>query len=94
MRPKLTLAGRAFLVAFIPICVTLILCFSTIRSTVREQVKQGLREVMLRTESTLNKENADVNRRNMQLLAMLGEGAGFKTGIGLLDQVIGAGSFG
>ena len=86
MRPKLSLAARAFLLGFFPICVILAGIFFTINASVRAQLKTGLKESMRRTEKALDVANADYNRRNSELLAAATEDSGLKASIGLLRE--------
>ncbi len=86
MLPSLSLRTRAFLLAFVPICLMLLATFVTIHATVRAKIKDGLKESMLRTEKALDIANADYNRRNNQLLAILSEDSGLKAGITLLRE--------
>src|SRR5258708_1297317 len=87
MTTKLPLASRAFLFAFLPICLTLGASFFTINQTIRAEIKQGLKESLRRMERTLNATAAEYNNRNLQMLTILTEGAGLSTGIDLLREV-------
>jgi hypothetical protein len=66
MRPKLSLAARAFLLGFFPICVILAGIFFTINASIRSQLKTGLKESMRRTEKALDVANSDYTRRNTE----------------------------
>lgn len=86
MFPSLSLRTRAFLLAFVPICLMLLATFVTIHATVRAKIKNSLKESMLRTEKALDIANADYNRRNNQLLTILSEDSGLKAAITLLRE--------
>ena len=87
MNRKLSLATRAFLFAFFPMCLMLAGAFFTINATIRAKMKQGLKESMLRTERSMDAANSDYNRRSLQLLEVASEDSGLKAGIGLLREV-------
>jgi len=87
MKRNLSLTSRAFLFAFLPICLMLGASFITINAAIRAKIKESLKESMRRTERTLDSANADYNRRNIQMLTILSQDAGLKAGIGLLRKM-------
>ncbi len=61
--------------------------FATINATLRAKTKEALKESMLRAERGLDTADADYNRRNSRVLAVVAADAGLKAAIGLLREV-------
>lgn len=81
-----TLATRAFIFAFLPLCLVLLGIVLTIHSTVKTRIRDGLQESIQRSERTLELAKEDLERRNTRLLTQVSEDSGLKAGMGLLRE--------
>lgn len=86
MTRHLTLATRAFLFAFIPMVLTLVVSFVLVSKAVDVRIKDRLRENLQKTEAVLSRREADYTQRNLKVLATLTENPSLKAGIGLLRE--------
>src|SRR6266513_1946451 len=86
MKPVLSLTARTFLFSFLSMCLLLVMVFLTINAVIKEKIKEGLKETLHRAEKVRDKTEAEYDRRNNQLIAILSENAGLKAGIGLLQE--------
>ena len=87
MKAKLSLTTRAFLFAFIPMCLVVVACFLTINTAIERKIKADLKESLHGTEKALASARAGYDRRNRQQLAILSENAELKTQIVLFQEV-------
>ena len=83
---KTSLATRAFLFSFVPVCVVLAATFVALNALVEQRVKQGLRDSLEKSEELVARANAESSRRIGQFAAVLAENAGLKAAIGLLRE--------
>ena len=86
MRREISLGTRAFLFAFIPMALTLIVSFVAINKAVEGRIKNRLRESLRRTEAVLSERDAAYAESNARTLAVLAEDASLKAAIGLLRE--------
>jgi HD-GYP domain-containing protein (c-di-GMP phosphodiesterase class II) len=87
MNRQLSLATRAFLFAFFPMVLTLIVSFVAVSQAVEGRIKDRLRESLQKTELTMARREADYSRRSLGMLSALTENASLKAGIGLLKEI-------
>ncbi|HEY1947166.1 MAG TPA: ATP-binding protein [Bryobacteraceae bacterium] len=83
---RLTLATRAFLFSFVPICLLLVASFAAINRAVHQRVRQDLRESLHNSDELLNRANLEFSHQNSALLAKLTDSAGLKASVGLLAE--------
>jgi len=81
-----SLTTRAFLFAFIPLCVAVLGSFLAFNTLVEQRVKQGLRDSLQKSEQLLAQANEDYSRRIGQFVAVLANSPGLKAAIGLLRE--------
>lgn len=81
-----SLTTRAFLFAFIPLCVVLIGSFAAINALVQQRVKQEIRDSLEKSEQLLIQANQDYSRRIGEFIAVLANDPGLKAAIGLLRE--------
>jgi signal transduction histidine kinase len=86
MKRTTSLATRAFLFSFAPVCVVLALSFVLLNALVKQRVKEGLRESLEKSEQLLARSNEESSTRINRLVAALTESAGLKAAIGLLRE--------
>ncbi len=86
MKGTTSLTTRAFLFAFIPLCVAVLGSFAAFNTLVEQRVKQGLRDSLEKSEQLLAQANEDYSRRLSQLVAVLANSPGLKAAIGLLHE--------
>src|SRR5579864_726121 len=82
-----TIAARAFLFSFVPVCVVLIASFAALDSLVENRVKEVARDVLQKTEELVVNANQDASRRVAQFMGVMAQNAGLKAAIGLLREV-------
>jgi hypothetical protein len=73
-----SLTARAFLFAFVPLCVVLAVSFLALNAVVERRVKQGLRESLERSEQLLAQANEEHSRRIAQFTAVLANDPGLR----------------
>lgn len=83
---RLSLAARAFLFSFLPVCLVLAACFLILSAAVDRKIRRDLREQLESSDALLNRASAEYSRRTAQLVAALTESAGLKAAIGLLAE--------
>jgi len=81
-----SLATRAFLFSFAPVCVVLAASFFLLNALVKQRVKEGLRESLEKSEEMLARANLESSQRTDRFLSALTESAGLKAAIGLLRE--------
>ena len=86
MKGTTSLTTRAFLFAFIPLCVAVLGSFVAFNTLVAQRVKQGLRDSLEKSEQLLAQANEDYSRRLSQFVAVLANSPGLKAAIGLLRE--------
>ena len=86
MKRTTSLTTRAFLFAFIPLCVALLGNFVAFNALVEQRVKQGLRDSLQKSEQLLAQANEDYSRRISQFVAVLANSPGLKAAIGLMRE--------
>src|SRR6185295_4295489 len=86
MTRQLSLATRAFLFAFIPMVLTLVLSFVLVSKIAEGRIRSRLRESLQKTEAVLSRSEADYSQRNLRTLSALTENPSLKAGIGLLRE--------
>lgn len=82
----MSLTARAFLFAFIPLCVVLAGSFFALNALVERRVKQALRDSIEKSGQLLAQTNAEHSRRIAQFTAVLANDPGLKAAIGLLRE--------
>ncbi len=86
MKRTTSLTTRAFLFAFIPLCVALLGSFAAFNTLVEQRVKQELRDSLAKSEQLLAEANDDYSRRLGQFIAVLANSPGLKAAIGLARE--------
>ncbi len=89
MMPITSLRARVFLFSFVTICVTLVASFFAVNSGIKKTLTARLKTSLYKTESAVERERADYQRRNMQLVATLAENPGLKAAIALAYEAPG-----
>ena len=84
---SLRIAARTFLLSFVPLCVTLVASFYAINAAVKRRVEDHLKASIQRNEFTMRDVSANADRRNRQLVTILGENPALKAGLGLLHEI-------
>ncbi|MGA8027220.1 MAG: hypothetical protein WB992_08735, partial [Bryobacteraceae bacterium] len=84
--PRLSLAARAFLFSFLPVCVVLAASFLALSGAIHQRIKQELRQSLEDSDALLNRASLDYARRTNGLLAKLTDSAGLKAAVGLLAE--------
>jgi len=82
----MSLTARAFLFAFIPLCVVLAGSFFALNALVERRVKQSLRDSIEKSAQLLAQTNEEHSRRVAQFTAVLANDPGLKAAIGLLRE--------
>jgi signal transduction histidine kinase/CheY-like chemotaxis protein len=80
---RLNLGKRTFLFSFVPLLLTLVASFVAINHAITSKVKEGLKTSLDRSQTSLDKFNAEGKQRTRQLAAVLSEDSGLKAAIGL-----------
>ena len=88
MRRITSLTTRAFLLAFIPLCVALLGSFAAFNALVEQRVKQSLRDSLQKSEQVLAQANEDYSRRISQFVGVLADSPGLKAAIGLTREPV------
>jgi signal transduction histidine kinase len=83
---RLSLATRAFLFSFVPVCVVLGATFFTLNAVVHDKIRHDLREALQVSDALLNRLSIQYSHRSAKLVAALTESAGLKAAIGLLTE--------
>jgi signal transduction histidine kinase len=81
-----SLTARAFLFAFIPLCLVLVGSFVALNALVERRVKQTLRDSIQKSAQLLAQANEEHARRIAQFTAVLANDPGLKAAIGLLRE--------
>ena len=86
MTRQLSLEMRAFLFAFIPMALTLVLSFVVIGSAVESRIKDRLRASLQETEMLISRRESASSAQVYRSLSSLSENSSLKAGIGLLRE--------
>ncbi|MBI1955159.1 MAG: HD-GYP domain-containing protein [Acidobacteria bacterium] len=86
MKQQPSLSTRAFLFAFVPMCLTLVASFFVINKTVEGRIKGRLRLSLQRTERILASRDAEYRQRSLLMLSALTENSSLKAVLGLLRE--------
>jgi len=86
MNRQFSFATRAFLLAFIPMALTLAASFIFVSKAVEGRIKVRMRDSLQKTEEEMSRRDADYSRHNLRALAALTENSSLKAGIGLLRE--------
>src|SRR5579862_7944152 len=86
MRRPVSIATRTFLLTFIAMCAVLVAGFFALNSAIRARIKQGLKDNLTFTEKQFEREEADYNRRDAEVVATLSQNASLKAAIGLTRE--------
>ena len=81
-----SLAMRAFLFAFIPMVLTLLLSFVVVHKAVEGRIKDRLRASLHETEMLISRREAEHSQQILRALSTLTENASLKAGITLLQE--------
>jgi signal transduction histidine kinase len=82
-----SLATRAFLSSFIPVCLVLAVSFVALHALVERRVKTQLLESLGKSEAAVARTNTEASRRVGQFVSALTESAGLKAAIGLMREL-------
>ncbi|MBI4463965.1 MAG: sensor histidine kinase [Acidobacteria bacterium] len=85
MKARLSMSTRAFLCAFLPMCLVLAAAFFALSMLIRGRIKEGMRESLERAEKIQSSTRADYEQGYGQLLAFLGEDARLEAWVKLLQ---------
>jgi hypothetical protein len=86
MKPKLSMATRAFLLLSLPLCLLLIASFFTINRVIRDKMKAGILESMHETGRTVNAARADYSAHYRELSAFVSENGDLEGFLSFLDK--------
>ncbi len=86
MKHPFSLSSRTLLLSFVCMCAVLAAGFFALSATIKVRIKEGLKENLQHTQQQLDRREADYNRRNTKLVAILGDDAGLKAAVGLLRE--------
>jgi hypothetical protein len=75
------------LISFLAVCLVLASSFLAFSASLKEKIKQGLRDSLHRSEILLEAANAEHAQRTTRLTALLTESAGLKASVGLLREI-------
>jgi hypothetical protein len=81
-----SLAMRAFLFAFIPMVLTLLLSFFVVQKAVEVRIKDRLRASLHETETLMSRREAEHSQQILRALATLTENPSLKAGISLMRE--------
>ncbi|MGH9352229.1 MAG: ATP-binding protein [Terriglobia bacterium] len=90
MKHSLSLFARTLLLSFLCMCALLTAGFFVLHAAIKVRIKDGLKENLQRTQQQLDEREAEYNRRNTELLAILSNNASLKAAVGLLRERFGA----
>lgn len=90
MKSSLSLFARTLFVSFLCMCAVMAAGFLVLHSAVRAKIKDGLQESLQRSEQRLDQREAEDNRRNTELLAILSNDPSLKAAVSLLREHAGA----
>jgi putative nucleotidyltransferase with HDIG domain len=77
---------RAFFFAFVPIVLTLLLCFIVVQKAVEVRIKDRLRASLHETETRISRQDAEHSQQILRTLYTLTENPSLKAGIALLQE--------
>jgi signal transduction histidine kinase len=86
MKHSFSLSARTFLLSFLCMCAVLIAGFIVLNAAIKARIKKGLKETAQHVQQQLDETEAEYNRRNTELIAMLSQDAGLKAAVGLLRE--------
>jgi signal transduction histidine kinase len=86
MKHPFSLSARTLLLSFVCMCAVLAAGFFALNATIKVRIKEGLKENLQHTQQQLDRREADFNRRNTRLVAILSDDAGLKAAVGLLRE--------
>ena len=86
MTRQLSLEMRAFLFAFVPMGVTLVLSFVVVSRAVESRIKDRLRASLQETEMLISRRESASSAQVYRSLSALSENSALKAGIGLLRE--------
>jgi signal transduction histidine kinase len=86
MKRMNSLAMRAFVFSFVPVCVVLAVSFFALTTAIEKHIRSGLRESVERSESLLRKADQESAQRIRQFAAGMAKSADLKSTITLLHQ--------
>ena len=86
MRRLNSLAARAFVFSFVPVCVVLALSFFALSTAMERQIRAGLRDSIEKSEALLQKSHKESALRIAQFAAGMADSAGLKSTIQLAHE--------
>ena len=86
MKARFSMAARAFLAAFLPMCLVLTASFFALSTVIRGRIKQEMHESLHQAAKIQNSISADYNRSYGQLLGFLSENARREAWVKLLRE--------
>ncbi|MGH9402143.1 MAG: ATP-binding protein [Terriglobia bacterium] len=90
MKSPLSLFARTLLLSFLCMCAVLAAGFFILHAAIKVRIKDGLTQNLQRTQQQFDEREAEYNRRNTDLLAILSNNASLKAAVGLLQERFGA----
>jgi len=86
MKHPLSLSARTLVLSFVCMCAVLAAGFFALSAAIKARIKEGLKENLQHTQQQLDRTEAQYNRRNTKLVAILSDDAGLKAAVGLLRE--------
>ena len=86
MLTRLDLGARTFVFSFVPLLLTLALSFVAINHAITSTVREGLKASLYRSQTLLDKLNAEEKQRTRELAQVLSENSDLKAAIGLTQE--------
>ena len=86
MKRPVSLFARTLLLSFLCMCAVLTAGFFVLHAAIKLKIKSGIKDNFQRTQRQLDQREAEYNRRNTQLLAILSNDAALKAAVGLLGE--------
>jgi putative nucleotidyltransferase with HDIG domain len=83
MKRPLSIATRTFLLTFFSMCAVLIAGFFALNAALKARIKEGLKENLVLTEKQLDRQEAEYDQRDVEVIATLSQNASLKAAIGL-----------
>ena len=86
MKRRISLTTRAFLLAFLPVCLVLAASFLALHAMVERRVKESIRDSLERSADLALRAHDESDRREARFVSALTDNAGLKAAIGLLRE--------
>src|ERR1700731_1109679 len=89
MRRTFSISTRTLVLSFLCMCFVLVVGFSILNVAIEATIRGGLKENLQRSQAQFDQTEAEYNRRNTQLIAILSDDASLKAAVGLLREQAG-----